>query len=198
MELKREHLWDKINRQATYFFAKKNIERITPFVSKGDRILDIGSGYGKQAHMLKEATGCDVTAIDVVDYNRFDVPFKEFDGVHVPFEDSSFDVSYLAFVLHHAEKPIDLLRDALRVTKRTVLIFEDTPRNAFDWALDGFHGKSFNWYYKLSNPTVFRTQVQWEKIFSKLPIKSQQTVRFKRFGREPYFPISRSLFILEK
>ena len=198
MELKREHLWDKINRQATYFFAKKNVNRIKPFVTRNDRVLDIGSGYGKQAFTLQEAIGCSVSAIDVVDYNRFDIPFKEFDGVHVPFEDEAFDVSYLAFVLHHAEKPIELLKEALRVTKRTLLIFEDTPRNAFDRTLDGFHGRSFNWYYKLSNPAVFRTQKEWEKIFSEIPLQTRESIPLSRFWREPYFPISRTLFVLKK
>lgn len=198
MQLKREHLWDKINRQSTYFFARKNIEGLMPYIKKGDHVLDIGSGYGKQAHMLKERVPCEVSAIDVVDYNRFDVPFKEFDGIHIPFPDNTFDVSYLAFVLHHADHPMQLLEDALRVTKRAVLVYEDTPRNFLDRLLDGFHGKTFNWYYKLSNPATFRTQKEWEHLFLRLPARHKETIRFSRFWREPYFPISRSLFVLEK
>lgn len=76
-----------------------------------------------------------VTAIDVVDHNVTDVPLLLYDGRTLPFDDKAFDVSLLVFVLHHAADPEVLLREAVRVTRSTVLVVEDAPSNLLERGL---------------------------------------------------------------
>jgi len=173
-------------------------KKLLPYIDDGESVLDIGCGLGYQARDIQRKKQVTVTGIDVVDYTDSDFECKLFDGAHIPFPNQSFDVSYLAYVLHHAEKPIKLLSDALRVTKKRVIILEDTPRNDFDRLLDAYHGWSFNKFYHLKHKSVFRTRKQWETIFKEFRVNSIKTIPLGRFEREPYFPISRTLFVLEK
>lgn len=175
----------------------KTVRLLLPHIKEGERVLDIGSGLGFQGKMIREQKHCDVFGIDVVDYQKADIPYKHFDGVHIPYQDKSFDVSYLSFVLHHAEHPVELIKEAIRVTKKRIIIIEDTPKNIFDRAFDAYHGWSFNKFFKLRHPCVFRTIKEWEEIFDSLGIASYATLPLSRLDREPYFPISRTKFILE-
>lgn len=195
--MKRTHLFDRLNRMLTEYYAMRTVRQLLPHIKEGDAILDIGSGYGKQATLIKERVSCAITGIDVVDYNQADISFQHFDGVHIPFPDNAFDVSYLAFVLHHAKEPIPLLTEALRVSRRAVVIFEDTPKNAFDKLLDAFHGWSFNKYYKLTHKAKFLSKDEWMSTIKNIPaVKNADAIQYHRFWREVYFPISRTKFVV--
>jgi len=161
-------------------------------------VLDIGCGLGYQALDIQRQSGARVTGIDVIYYLDSDFSCKIFDGIHIPYSDKFFNVSYLSYVLHHAVKPMKLLAEALRVSRKRVLIIEDTPRNFFDRTLDAYHGWSFNKFYGLQHASAFRTQKEWEQIFEKSRVKSFQAIPFGRFNREIYFPISRTLFIIDR
>lgn len=173
------------------------VRLLLPHIYPGERVLDIGSGLGFQAELIRKKTGNEIEGIDVVDYGKTKIPYKHFDGVNIPHPDKSFDVSYLAFVLHHAEKPMELLAEAMRVTKKRIIILEDTPKNIFDRGFDAYHGWSFNKFFKLKHKAVFRTKEIWDDIFAGLPLKRVESIRLSRLSREPYFPISRTKFILE-
>jgi SAM-dependent methyltransferase len=49
------------------------------------------------------------------------VPVQPFDGLTIPFDDSTFDAAILVDVLHHAEDPRLLLREAARVAPVVVV-----------------------------------------------------------------------------
>lgn len=175
----------------------KTTRLLFPYINKGERVLDIGSGLGFQAKQIYKKTGSEIQGVDVVDYQKTDIPYTHFDGIHLPFEDKSFDVSYLAFVLHHAEYPIELLQDAVRVTKKRIIILEDTPRNCLDKALDAYHGWSFNKFFGLQHKSIFRSKGEWMEIFQTLDTHEVRVEPLSRFARELYFPISRTRFVLE-
>ncbi|MCW5771194.1 MAG: class I SAM-dependent methyltransferase [Rhodospirillaceae bacterium] len=125
------------------FRARWSARRIRPWVGPADRVLDIGAGDGHLGLELTRSCGCAVTAVDVTDTNRTSQPLVLYDGKTLPFADGSFDVGLLLFVLHHAEDPERLLRDAMRVCRR-IVAFEDMNVTARDrrafrhthWVLD--------------------------------------------------------------
>lgn len=86
-------------------------------------VLDVGSGDGLLAHRVL-ATRHDLTwtAVDTLARPHAYVPVEIFDGHRLPFADKSFDVALFVDVLHHADDPIALLREAIRVTRRSLLI----------------------------------------------------------------------------
>src|SRR3990172_11231407 len=74
----------------------------------GSRILDVGTGTGKQAFAFARK-GHDVIGIDLSESmlkaakkkNKYEnVKFEVADATHLPFENDSFDVSCASFVLH--------------------------------------------------------------------------------------------------
>ncbi len=84
-------------------------------------LLDVGSGDGRLGRAVAAAIGAEWSGVDV------DPPLsapgvRAFDGVRLPFADESFELVLLCDVLHHAKDPLGLLREALRVCQRAVLL----------------------------------------------------------------------------
>lgn len=129
------------------FRARWSARRILPWVTARDRVLDIGAGDCNLDLELQRAAGCTVVPVDVADGNRTELPLRLYDGRKLPFPDASFDVGMLLFVLHHAEDPGALLRDAMRVCRR-LIAFEDVNSSWWDrktfrrahWVFDKFLG----------------------------------------------------------
>jgi SAM-dependent methyltransferase len=88
-------------------------------------VLDVGAGDGEMARLIQHYRP-DTTAIAVETFLRSgrnkDAQFVRFDGIRLPFEDATFDVSLLLNVLHHAQAPELLLREIYRVTRSRVIV----------------------------------------------------------------------------
>jgi len=77
------------------------------------RILEIGAGSGFQSAWLRDL-GFEVSAVDVAEGGT-DFPVLVYDGVHLPFDDKSFDVVFSSNVLEHVTNLPGLLADVRRV-----------------------------------------------------------------------------------
>jgi SAM-dependent methyltransferase len=103
--------------------------RIAQLLAPGDRVLDIGCGRAERAQALRAFRPIDYTGLEVAAPAS---PPRErvvlFDGEHVPFEDKTFDVVMLCYVLHHMShaRAASLLLDAARVARRRVILLEDS------------------------------------------------------------------------
>jgi SAM-dependent methyltransferase len=86
-------------------------------------LLDVGCGDGTLARSIMErrpevvATGVEIRARP-----HTAIPVQEFDGRILPFDHRSHDVVMLVDVLHHAEEPTLLIREAGRVAASAVII----------------------------------------------------------------------------
>ena len=87
-------------------------------------VLDLGAGEGYVGKEVQRRWEADVMLVDVVPLNQTGLPFKEYDGQHLSFPDKHFDTTILYFVLHHCQKPEQVFREVLRVTKGDVLVAE--------------------------------------------------------------------------
>jgi ubiquinone/menaquinone biosynthesis C-methylase UbiE len=114
------------------FRARWSARRIAPWLAREDRVLDIGAGDCNLDLELERAVGCAIVPVDVEDGNRTRLPLELYDGRTLPFPDGSFDVGLLLFVLHHADDPGALLREAMRVCRRRLIVFEDENTTARD------------------------------------------------------------------
>lgn len=115
-------------------WGMKKIAPILSYLQKTDTILDIGSGNCMVTNLFREK-GFDITAVDVADLSLIpDLHPVVYDGQKIPFDDDCFDVSMVLTVLHHCEDPIEVLKEACRVGKRTIII-EDTYKHRLQkWA----------------------------------------------------------------
>jgi len=62
-----------------------------------------------------------------VDFDKYNYPnFVNADAHHLPFKDNEFDTAVLGDIVEHAEDPVQMLREAGRVSKKVVAtIFEE-------------------------------------------------------------------------
>ena len=101
--------------------------------------LDVGCGIGNTLALLvgklERLAGVDVseTCIEVARRNAPGADCTAYDGVHVPHENSSFDVVFSICVFHHVPVAdrLPLAREIKRVLKPggIFMIFEHNPRN---------------------------------------------------------------------
>jgi SAM-dependent methyltransferase len=113
----------------------------------GARVMDLGSGEGGSVDQFRAAApGCRWVGVDIADSvesrarTRQDAEFVIFDGVHLPFDEASFDLVYCKQVLEHVAHPEPLLAEVARVLR---------PGGAFAGStsqLEAFHSNSrFNY-----------------------------------------------------
>lgn len=98
----------------------------------GRRVIDIGCGDGTFTLDLFDATGATgmsgldpaESAVRVAHGKVGDRPitFVVGSAFDLPYRSGSFDVAYLRGVLHHMTRPVDALREALRVAKMVVVV----------------------------------------------------------------------------
>jgi ubiquinone/menaquinone biosynthesis C-methylase UbiE len=112
----------------------KHQELLLPFTSRhiGRTNLDIGCGTGLTSVIHQEKLGIAPTLCDVVDIRNAlaqSLPFFLVPDGSLPFDDNSFDSSYIQYVLHHMETSAAitrLLAEALRVSRRAIIVEEIT------------------------------------------------------------------------
>jgi SAM-dependent methyltransferase len=137
------------------------------------RVLDVGCGDGLLARRIMEQRP-DVTihGVDVLVRGQTHIPVTEFDGLHIPAEDRSYDCVMFVDVLHHAADQMALLREARRITRRQILIKDHTregllaaPRLQFmDWVGNARHGVRL--------PYDYWPATRWREAFTELKLEA--------------------------
>lgn len=181
---------------------KRNLrraERVSKFlkdhIKKGEHILDIGSGNGTILKQIKEDYNTKVQGIDITEYSEVRVPFKLFDGKTIPFKNKFFDTVLIIETLHHCDNPLKILKEATRVSKKKIIIFEDVYTNHLNKIV--LHGFDYimNFRHSVNTPFNFKKEKEWINIFKKFNLNILENLDYK--GRW-YYPIKSRVFILEK
>jgi ubiquinone/menaquinone biosynthesis C-methylase UbiE len=151
--------------------ARWSARKIMPHVKAGDQVLDVGAGDCRLAIRLQEKANCQVTPVDVEDFNQTDLKLIMFDGERLPFADGTFDAVLLVFVLHHAKDAKAVLAEARRVTRDRVIVLEDVTTSRWDRMMfRGFH-HWLAWSEKISYPYHENRPRQWTQIAESLGLK---------------------------
>ena len=171
--------------------ARRKILDLKNFIDKGSSIIDVGCGSGILANELSRAFDAKITGVDIVDVRIYKVPFKLIDGKHMPFPDNTFDDAIIAYVLHHAEDPVQLLKETRRVAKKRIFVYEDIPEGLITKIFARMHGLLFDAIYKPDNKTKHKVGGEWRRIFKEIGFKLVEEKRVATF-------INQRLFVLEK
>lgn len=170
--------------------AKKINECCREFL-KGN-VLDFGAGRCYIAEKL-EKNNLDVTCLDVKGLSQTGKKVVVYNGKKIPFKDNEFDTALAAYVLHHCEEPIKMLKEVIRVTKGNIVIFEDTKPSSFVNMMDFFSNRMRG----VKTPFKFRTEKEWAAIFKKLNLKIA-TVKHD-VEREWFYPfVEHTMIVVRK
>ncbi len=113
---------------------------------RASSLIEIGVGSGKNMALLSAPVRAGVdTSLEMLKFAR-----GRFRGLHVfagdavrlPLKDGGFEVSVLCYVLRGLSRPVEAVREALRVSTRVVIIDYDRPcfipRFIWDTVISGF------------------------------------------------------------
>jgi SAM-dependent methyltransferase len=96
-------------------------------IPHGHSVLDVGCGDGLiDALILKNRPDLTISGVDVLRRANTHIPVTLFDGKSLPFADQSRDTVLFCDVLHHTDTPVDLLKEAVRVARHSLVIKDHT------------------------------------------------------------------------
>ena len=177
--------------------AERMCDECRDFVKQGSQILDVGCNSGIVIKAFADRFKAKVIGVDIEDNRILPIAFRLTDGDYLPFSENSFDVVLIAYVLHHAQNPFNLLREAKRVSRRKIIIYEDLPEGFLPKLRCWFHQTTYNLFFQNSNQKFnFKTEKEWQKTFDELGlivVKNKRVLaKFDCFD-----PVKRNLFVLE-
>jgi ubiquinone/menaquinone biosynthesis C-methylase UbiE len=165
--------------------------RIIPHLKEDDSIADIGAGICQISNELIK-NGFFVTPVDILNVSPYpDVQPVVFDGKTLPFADNQFDVSLLITVLHHIPNPVAALEEALRVSKR-VIIIEDVYKGLIQKYATFVMDSVVNFEY-IGHPHTNKSSQEWLEVFD------QHNLRVLAHEETPFWKyFQHALFHVEK
>jgi SAM-dependent methyltransferase len=168
---------------------------ITAFLEEllrtGDRIIHIGAGTCHICSALQDR-GFDVTPVDIRNRSYFtQISPIIYDKTRIPYPDNHFDVAMILTVLHHVRDQEGILREAMRVSKRLIVI-EDVYANLFGKYLTFFLDSIGNLEFR-GHPHSNRMESEWRSFFEGLGLRVNWTKNRKNF-----LWFQHCMFLLEK
>jgi ubiquinone/menaquinone biosynthesis C-methylase UbiE len=168
------------------------VELISKHLKPGARVLDVGCGFGQLGRALMDASQNKISVEGVESAPRGGelIPVTAYEGLRIPFPDKTFDAVIVADVLHHDHDQERLLREAVRVSKK-LMIIKDHRRDGLlaqqrisflDWAANA--GYNVPVLYK------YHSEDEWHALVKKVSSK----VLEERTSIDIYPPVFNQLF----
>jgi ubiquinone/menaquinone biosynthesis C-methylase UbiE len=170
----------------SYFHKKmvndRRISALTKLIASSlngnEHVLDIGCGDGEiDFRLMQQMPDLQIEGIDLMVRQNTRIRVTGFDGKRIPFNDKTFDTSLLIDVLHHTHDPSLLLNEAVRVTKKQILIkdhlksglISETLLRMMDYAGNAHHGVTITYKYL--------TWEEWNNLFDQSGLKKSEIIR---------------------
>lgn len=150
--------------------VRRLAQLLSPRLPIAGQVLDVGCGDGLLASLLQKPGGekpLSFEGIDVLVRRDAHIKVSAFDGLHMPFEDGSFDAVLFVDVLHHADDPHQLLREAKRVTRRSVLIKDHTRTGLLADRTLRFMDRVGNARHGVALPYTYWSHAQWGEALNR-------------------------------
>ena len=149
-------------------------------------VLDIGCGDGTLASSITAMRkDLRIEGVDVMVRPSVKINVREFDGLRLPFPDGFVDVAMFVDVLHHAEQPTEILRDAARVARGKIII-KDHLRQGF---MAQTRLKMMDWMgnarYGVSLPYRYWNRSEWREAFAQCGLIEETFVSGLHLYRYP-------------
>jgi SAM-dependent methyltransferase len=144
-------------------------EKISEHLPKKAKILDVGCGDGKiDSLIMWKRPDVSIEGIDVLVRPQTHIKVSYFDGRGIPCPDASYDVVMFIDVLHHCLNPGQLLGEAKRVARESVLLKDHTRNGLLAGATLRFMDWFGNAHYGVNLPYNYWSRSQWDACFNDL------------------------------
>lgn len=110
--------------------ARSLTRLLSLFIPPKSHVIDIGCGNMLIARELVKRRAIKVQGVDVLDMNLTTLPHRLIINGKIPTKSKSFDCVLLIGVLHHIDDQTHVLREAKRITKDKIVVFEDVYHTA--------------------------------------------------------------------
>jgi len=98
-------------------------DHIAELVPPKAHLLDVGTGDGVLAStLLRHRPDITIKGVDVLVRRKTLIPVAPYDGLRLPFGESSFDAVMFVDVLHHTDDPLSCMREARRVARTSIIV----------------------------------------------------------------------------
>lgn len=143
----------------------------------GADILDVGCGDGQVAKLLRDQRpDVTVSGVDVLVRAQTAIPVSRFDGVTIPADTGTKDAVMFVDVLHHTDDPLILLREAVRVSRRWILIKDHAMEGPAARATLRFMDWVGNARYGVALPYNYWRDARWQAAFAELKLRPVRSV----------------------
>lgn len=145
--------------------------RLAGIIPPQATVLDVGCGDGTIDYLIsRQLPAVSIQGIDVLLRPSVRIPVRKFDGVHIPYEDASFDVVMFVDVLHHTDAPVLLLQEAKRVG-RSIVIKDHFRQGLAAGATLRFMDWVGNAHHDVALPYNYWSPAQWASAFNRVGLK---------------------------
>ena len=160
----------------TFVFNRRVLvlaKNICDIIPKNVRsVLDIGCGDGTISSLiLKNKPNILIKGLEVSERKRCLIDCKVFSGIEIPLKNSAVDLCILIDVLHHTVNIQELLKEAIRVSQRYIIIKDHIYSNYFDLAVLRFMDWIGNKPYGVNLPYNYQKKDSWLHIFQSNNVK---------------------------
>ena len=144
-------------------------QHFAELIPRNATLLDVGCGEGHidQAILARRAD-LSIEGTDLYPRPEAFIAVRPFDGQTLPYADKSFDGVMFMDVLHHASKPTELLREAVRVARKSVLIKDHFAEGLLARSTLRFMDLVGNAGYSFAWTADYWSQERWLQTFKEL------------------------------
>ena len=147
------------------------IRRYIPHHTRPLRVLDLGCAEGYVGQVIQHKRKADVVLADITDMNRTSLPHTLLQSDRLPWPSEHYDVVLVYFVLHHTQNAELVLREALRVCKKHVIVVESVYKSQTELKFLTLMDKIANHLRSLGKMNAqeehlhFRIVEEWRALF---------------------------------
>ena len=187
--------WHRERRRRKVGRAYDMALEVARMIPRGSRILDIGCGSGYIAQHLSGILRADVTGIDLQPTTEAPINYQQYNGLHFPVADQSFEAALLCYVLHHTQDLETVLTELRRVLRNggLAVVYEDIPDTGWDRLVCAIHNLKWRNH---TGPCTFRIDEEWRDVFAANGFEVIRRRRLSRW-RNIAHPVARRCYLLK-